>query len=211
MLQVRRHLMPALSLATWLAAALAARAGPGAIVLGTGLFAAFWLVEATAIEGRFEGTVPKHPLVTASRLLWLGALAFAVLDAERLRLSTAAGWPIRAAGALLFLAGLGLRLWSMRTLRASFSYDLKVPAGRELVTGGPYRALRHPAYAGLVLLSVSCGVWNPSAIGCVALALTTLPQVVVRIGFEERLLADHFGERWRAYAARRRRLVPGVW
>jgi protein-S-isoprenylcysteine O-methyltransferase Ste14 len=211
MLHVRRHLMPALSLAVWLGAALALRVGAATLAMGVGLFAAFWLVEASAIEGGFSGKVPRHPIVMSSRVLWLAALAFSVLDAERLHVSTLAGWPVRAAGAALFLAGVGLRLWSMRTLRRAFTYDLTVSEGQDLVMSGPYAVVRHPSYSGLVLLSLACGVWNPSALGLAALAVTTVPQVVVRIGFEEAMLAEHFGERWRAYAARTRRLVPGLW
>ena len=203
--------MPALSLATWLATALAVRAGAGTLGLGLVLFGLFWLVEATAIEGRFEGAVPRHPVVMVSRLVWLGALAFSVADAERLHVTTLAGAPVRVAGAALFVAGLALRLWSMRTLRRSFSYDLKVSEGQVLVTSGPYRVVRHPAYTGLVVLSVSCAVWNPSAIGFAALAVTTLPQVVVRIALEERMLAGHFGERWEDWARRTRRLIPFAW
>ncbi len=210
-LAVQRHLMPALSLVVWLAAALAVRAGTGTLALGLSLFGVFWLVEATGIEGGFAGRVPRHPVVMASRLVWLVALAFAVIDAERLHVSTLAGTPVRIAGAALFVGGVGLRLWSMRTLKRAFSYDLKVSAGQALVTSGPYALVRHPSYTGIVLLSVACGIWNPSAIGFVALAITTLPQVIVRIGFEEPMLASHFGERWSGYAARTKRLLPGVW
>lgn len=210
-LAIRRHLMPALSLVTWLGAALGAHAAPAVLALGLGLFALFWIVEGTGIEGCFAGEVPRHPVVTASRVLWLGALAFAVFDAERLHLSSGGGWPLRLAGAALFLGGVALRLASMRTLRRAFSYDVKVTAGQELVTHGPYAAVRHPAYTGLVVLSLSCGIWNPSAIGLVALAVTTLPQVLIRVAHEERVLAAHFGARWSAYTARTRRLVPGIW
>lgn len=117
---------------------------------------------------------------------------------------------MRAAGAALFVAGLALRLWSMRTLRRSFSYDLKVSEGQSLVTSGPYRVVRHPAYTGLVVLSVSCAVWNPSALGFVALAVTTL-QVMVRIALEERMLAGHFGANWTEWARGTRKLIPFVW
>ncbi len=210
-LTLQRHMMPAGALIAWLAASLAVHAGPRALTTGLVLFGGFWLVEATGIEGSFAGRVPKHPVVTVSRLLWLVALAFSVFDAERLHVSTLAGEPVRIAGAALFLAGVALRLWSMRTLARAFSYDLKVSEGQSLVTHGPYAFVRHPSYTGIVLLSVACGVWNPSAIGFVALAITTLPQVIVRIGFEEPMLAAHFGERWTAYAARTKRLVPFVW
>ncbi len=203
--------MPGSALIVWTATALAIHAAPATLALGVSLLVAFWLVEANGIEGSFAGEVPKHPIVMSSRVLWLFALAFALLDAERWHVSSLPGWPVRLAGAALFMAGLALRLWSMRTLRRSFSYDVKVSAGQELVTSGPYAFVRHPAYTGIVLLSVSCGVWNPSLIGLVALTLTTLPQVMVRIAAEERLLAAHFGARWHGYAGRSWRLVPYVW
>jgi protein-S-isoprenylcysteine O-methyltransferase len=71
--------------------------------------------------------------------------------------------------------------------------------------------LRHPSYAGLILWSAGCGVWNQSLPGLAAMLLVTVPQIVYRIRIEERILAEHFGERWSDYARRTWALLPPVW
>ncbi len=35
--------------------------------------------------------------------------------------------------------------------------------------------------------------------------------ILFRVGFEERMMRDHFGGEYEAYAARTQRLVPGLW
>jgi protein-S-isoprenylcysteine O-methyltransferase Ste14 len=58
--------------------------------------------------------------------------------------------PERAAGAALFAAGAALLIWSRRV------NPFFIPAIREprwIVGGGPYRWLRHPGYAGFVLMA----------------------------------------------------------
>ena len=114
-------------------------------------------------------------------------------------------------GVVVYLAGLGLRLWSMRTLGQAFSYDLKVREGQALVTAGPYAVLRHPSYTGLLLWSVGVALWNPSLPGLAVLLATTVPQMVYRIRLEERMLEAHFQGRWATYRARTRALLPFLW
>lgn len=213
-LALRRHAMP---LSTALAFALAAilsgglRTGRGAFALGLALIGLHWLAEWRGIAGAFEGRVPRQPLVGLCRAVWLAGLAVAVVDAFGARWTPWQGPGVRAAGVALALAGIALRLWSMRALAGSFSYDLKVVEGQELVRRGPYRWLRHPAYAGMLLWSAALGLWNPSAPGLALLLLGTIPQIALRIRAEERLLEDHFGEAWRAHARATARVIPLVW
>lgn len=183
----------------------------GQLLVGVALLSAFWLVEWRGILGSFEDRVPRHPIIVASRIVWLFGLALSVVDASWTHWTPWQGVGVRCIGVGIFLAGVGLRLASMRALRESFSYDLKVAAGQDLVTRGPYAIVRHPAYTGLVMWSLSFALWNPSAAGFVVLLAATVPQTVYRIRVEERLMAAHFGRAWQSYAARTSRLVPGLW
>jgi protein-S-isoprenylcysteine O-methyltransferase Ste14 len=211
-MSMKRHLMPMVAMATFVAAAApAGRAGLPHLVLGTVLMGLYWLVEWLGIEGTFQNRVPRHPLILASRALWPPAFALAVVDAQYLHWTPWQGAAVRGSGVALFAAGLGLRLWSMRTLKRAFSYDLKVTEDQALVTSGPYRVLRHPSYTGLILWSAACAVWNPSVPGLALMLAATVPQIVYRIRIEERILAEHFGARWTEHAKRTWRLVPGVW
>jgi len=204
--------MPLMALVVFLGAALpfAARQ-PFQVALGAALLILYWLVEWLGIGGEFQDRVPRHPLVIASRALWLPGLVLCVLDAAWLHWTPWQGPVVRAVGVAVYLAGLGLRLWSMRTLGRAFSYDLTVRDGQRLVTDGPYAALRHPSYSGLVLWSAGIALWNPSLPGLAVLLVTTVPQVVYRVRIEERIMAEHFGEQWSDYRKRTRALVPLLW
>src|ERR1035437_7867507 len=54
-------------------------------------------------------------------------------------------WPV-VAGIVLMAAGIGLRIWSIATLGRFFQYWIQVQPGHRVVTGGPYRYVRHPSY-----------------------------------------------------------------
>jgi methyltransferase len=51
-----------------------------------------------------------------------------------------------AAGALLFAAAKALKYWTIAALGRCWTFRVLVVPGMRLVTGGPYRWLRHPNY-----------------------------------------------------------------
>jgi protein-S-isoprenylcysteine O-methyltransferase len=116
-----------------------------------------------------------------------------------------------ASGCALVVGGILLRLWAIRTLGRSFRFVVAVPEDRRLVDRGPYRLLRHPAYAGTLVTCLGIGVmlWNAASL-LFALA-PALAGHVRRIAVEEAVLRRELGERYAAYAARTWRLVPWVW
>ena len=101
-----------------------------------------------------------------------------------------------------------LMLWARVTFgRRSFHFAANPTAG-ELVTWGPYRWMRHPIYAA-VLLFVWTGVLTHLSPLVVALGIAATAATAVRMRGEERLLAERYPE-YGAYAARTKRIVPGV-
>ncbi len=211
-LKVLRHMMPASTMAAFVATALpAGRSGLPHLALGVGLLAVYWLVEWRGIEGTFEGRMPRSAPSRLRRALWLAGLVLCVADAVWLHLTPWQGGTVRAAGAAVFLAGVGLRLWSMRSLHRAFSYDIKVVEGQQLVRRGPYRLLRHPAYTGLLLWSIGFALWNPSLPGLAALVVLTVQEIAFRVKAEEELLLAHFGDAWRRHAEATWAVLPLVW
>jgi protein-S-isoprenylcysteine O-methyltransferase Ste14 len=59
---------------------------------------------------------------------------------------------IRGLGGLLALAGFALAAWGARSLGPSLTPGTEPLPDAELVTSGPYAHVRHPIYAGVVLL-----------------------------------------------------------
>lgn len=83
-----------------------------------------------------------------------------------------------------------LELWAICYLWPSFSVE---PAARELVTGGPYRYLRHPVYVAGILGQLGLWLTHPTA-PVTAMLAVWLPCLWVRMRYEERVLASTFPE-----------------
>jgi len=119
-------------------------------------------------------------------------------------------WPV-IAGLVVAVAGIALRLWAIYTLGRFFVCIVVIQPEHQLVDRGPYRAVRHPSYTGLLVgvlgLALMLGDWVALA---TAFALS-LAGLLIRIRSEERALLEGLGQQYADYMARTWRLVPGVW
>ncbi|KAG0083166.1 hypothetical protein BGZ93_010288 [Podila epicladia] len=121
------------------------------------------------------------------------------------------------------------RMWAMYTLDRFFTFKIMIRSDHRLVKTGPYRYLLHPAYTGLTIEIMSItlttnydgGVWSTFVTPYVPVpflgeAFFVGLFVVIskvhwdRIQGEEKMMADHFGPEWKAYARRRYRMLPFV-
>ena len=59
---------------------------------------------------------------------------------------------VRPLGIVLQASGLGVRVWAMGTLGRAYSRTLRVDDDQGVVETGPYRLVRHPGYAGSLLV-----------------------------------------------------------
>lgn len=115
-------------------------------------------------------------------------------------------------GVGLLISGLGLRGWSFRALRGRyFNFAIMVSPDQTVVTSGPYRLLRHPGHAGMLLASMGVGLISANWAAVAVTALLPLAVIVWRIRAEENALLTALGEDYRCYAFGHRRLVPLIW
>ncbi|MEP6641398.1 MAG: isoprenylcysteine carboxylmethyltransferase family protein [Gaiellales bacterium] len=107
---------------------------------------------------------------------------------------------------VLLICGLSFAIGSVIVLGRCFGI---LPDVRGLVTRGPYRLVRHPLYLGelTAVLGIVLGSRNPLWAGVAWLACVGLQ--LARTGYEERNIRAEFPE-YAAYAARTKRLLPGV-
>lgn len=118
---------------------------------------------------------------------------------------------MQAAGLGLILSAVALHVWARGHLRRQYSGHVEVLAGHRLVQSGPYHFVRHPGYAGFLLVSLGVCLGYASLIGVLAIPLLLIPGLAYRMAAEEKLLLDHFGEEYLFYAKRTKRLIPLIW
>jgi protein-S-isoprenylcysteine O-methyltransferase Ste14 len=150
-------------------------------------------------------------LVGAAFGLSLLALAAAPVlnayDVARIGSEAIVGW----IGVAVLVGGLALRLWSQAVLGQYYTTTLRHAADQPVLKSGPYRLLRHPGYAGMLLAWVGAGL--ASANWAVALAIPLLMAVAYgyRIAAEEAMLLGASGDQYKQYVARTWRLIPYVY
>lgn len=146
------------------------------------------------------------PILIVATALYLG-LGVVLWRPLPLNLSPAMRLGALIIGVALLSTGLGLYLWSYRTLGEMFGpssgLGVRLFVGHKLVTHGPYAWVRHPMYLA-VIVSFAGGLmiyrtWTMAVFGISMLGLAW------RARREDQALAEEFREEWQAYA----RAVPG--
>ena len=66
--------------------------------------------------------------------------------------------PYRAVGLIVMWLGLAIRIWAIAVLGNAFRTTVEVDPGQRVVSTGPYEWVRHPSYAGLLLIMSGFGL-----------------------------------------------------
>ena len=101
-------------------------------------------------------------------------------------------------------AGLAYAVWGLAYLRRSFSI---IPEARRLVTGGPYAFSRHPVYLGEIVTAIGINLATAGLPTALAVLYFVICEVL-RMRWEERVLARAFPDEYPAYAERVPRYAP---
>jgi protein-S-isoprenylcysteine O-methyltransferase Ste14 len=105
---------------------------------------------------------------------------------------------------LLATFGLAYSVWGLAYLRRSFSI---IPEARRLVTGGPYSLSRHPVYLGEIVAAIGINLATAGWPGVLAVVYF-IGCELLRIRWEEGVLARAFPSDYPAYAGRVDRYLP---
>ena len=114
-------------------------------------------------------------------------------------------------GTTCLAAGLWLFHRSHADLGTNWSITLQVRANHSLVTRGVYAHVRHPMYSALFLYSIGQALALPNWLAGASYLVPFTLLFALRVGAEERMMLDEFGAEYSAYAARTKRIIPGVW
>ena len=106
------------------------------------------------------------------------------------------------------LGGTALRWYAVTTLGRYFTVDVASEASQPVIDVGPYRLVRHPSYAGILLalfgFALTLGNWA----GLFAMLVLPAAAFAYRIRVEEAALLSTLGESYARYMRRTWRLIP---
>jgi protein-S-isoprenylcysteine O-methyltransferase Ste14 len=114
-------------------------------------------------------------------------------------------------GGIIIAAGVALRLWAVVVLGRYFRLTVTVEKDQPVVTTGPYRVLRHPSYAGMLVTLVGLGIGLGSVLSLAAACVIAIPAMLRRINVEERALRAGLGAPYDRYCDSTWRILPGLW
>jgi protein-S-isoprenylcysteine O-methyltransferase Ste14 len=131
------------------------------------------------------------------------------------------GWPSgfdHKIGPLSIVIGAGLFAFSLYLFRKThkqlgkmWSHSLDLREDHKLVTRGVYEKVRHPMYSAFWLWAVSppflLANWVAGIAGIVGFGILYF----LRVGQEEKMMEDRFGDQYREYSRRTKRIIPGIY
>lgn len=149
--------------------------------------------------------------VPMTYVCFLGHWIIAGLDVGRYHWSDTVPYALQLIGLIGFACGFSLLVWATITNQFySSAVRIQTDRGQTVISGGPYRFVRHPGYIGWIVFYISSGF----ALGS---WLSVLPMLLlVVITFRRTLIEDALLQKdlpgYADYAHRvPYRLIPGVW
>ena len=120
-------------------------------------------------------------------------------------------WIFAAGGFMLILGGIFFRLWAVKTLGKYFRLTVVIQRGHRLISHGPYKSLRHPAYAGSFITLLGIGLVLENWLSLLTLIIINFIGFSVRTNYEESSLKEYFKGEYVEYKKHTYKLIPFVY
>jgi protein-S-isoprenylcysteine O-methyltransferase Ste14 len=174
------------------------------ILVGWLAFWVYWLAASVGVKAGRTGWTRFAGFRVSILLVVLLLLRLNVLKG---RAVVSNPW-LQGAGLAVFVLGLALAVWARLYIGRNWGMPMSRKFDPELVTTGPYHAIRHPIYSGLILgmigTAIAVGWYWLIAVGAMA-AYFTYSAVV-----EERYMAEQFPAAYPGYKRSTKMLVPFI-
>jgi protein-S-isoprenylcysteine O-methyltransferase Ste14 len=116
-----------------------------------------------------------------------------------------------AMGTVVLCLGIWLFYRSHADLGRNWSISLEIREDHQLVRSGVYRLIRHPMYTAIFLTALAQALLLSNWLAGPSCFLAFLVMFALRIGREETMMLNKFGEAYGDYMNRTKRLIPHLW
>ncbi len=156
-------------------------------------------------------TADRRSALLLNACIW-GGILFANIAAIRFPQFAIGGNQVLlfAAGIVLMLAGMAFRWYSIRVLGRYFTAIVAIQPEHQIIEAGPYHWLRHPSYTGALMTFLGFALAIGNWLSLLIVAVSTAIGYGYRITVEERALLTAFGDAYRDYMKRTKRIIPFV-
>ena len=119
-----------------------------------------------------------------------------------------ASWSVLGLALCVCAIPIGIMAW--RTLGHAYASDPTILPGQKLITWGIYGIIRHPMHTAALLWALGLPLVARSLWGMVTAVALIGPALWLRTREEEAMLLEAFGEKYRTYMRRTRRMIPFI-
>tara|TARA_Y100000310_G_scaffold336843_1_gene422437 strand:- start:2769 stop:3242 length:474 start_codon:yes stop_codon:yes gene_type:complete len=130
-----------------------------------------------------------------------------ILDFTYLKLVTLPFIVIVSSGFFMFTSIVS-RLITQRQLGKYFSVNIKIHKQHQLIQSGMYRYVRHPMYLFNIIIFLGLAGMFSSILGIMSTLLLVVPTTLFRIKREEYFLLEKFGNKYKQYQQKTKKLIP---
>jgi protein-S-isoprenylcysteine O-methyltransferase Ste14 len=116
-----------------------------------------------------------------------------------------------AAGFILIIAGLIIRVTSIMTLKRQFTYTVTKIENHELIEKGLYRTIRHPGYLGQLIIFTGIAMTLSNWLSILFMIVPVLLGYIYRMHVEEKFMIEQMGQKYIDYQKRTKKLIPLIY
>lgn len=176
------------------------------------IFFAWLLVDAIVVFRHRTGAAENRDRSSFRVLTRIGPLVWLAGIAVSYSRFGAVDWPVaQLAGLGLMVAGIAIRSIAIRQLGRFHTPNVAIRADHRLLDTGLYSLVRHPSYFGALVAFLGFGLALDNIVSLALMAVVTPCLYLYRIREEDAVLLAAFGERYREYCVRTKRLIPWVY
>ena len=140
----------------------------------------------------------------------LGSIVVSVIDWAYLHQNLTSSY-LLIIGLILIIFGIILRYWSIRILGKFFTPTIQIKEDHALIIKGPYSIVRHPSYLGAWTTIAGAAIFFGSYIGFIVALAGMGISYYIRIDLEEKALIEVFGQQYKNYQQRVKKIIPFIW